>query len=168
MAVGRVLLLVLLMIVTLTSAKNSLQCTRQADELTVTNGGSVFLPCSFNWTGPSPEVCRVVWKKEVKGGDPLVVHTRDRKTENKNQGSEFVGRTALAADWFERRDAALNLTGVSVRDTGTYECHIVTQRPHNSENCAAVTLSVATDAAEITTLPSMLLIAGLALVPFFS
>ncbi|XP_078390009.1 V-set domain-containing T-cell activation inhibitor 1-like [Cetorhinus maximus] len=164
----RILLLLLLMTVTLSSAKTLLQCSGQLEELTGHVGGSVLMPCSFNWTGVMPELHRVVWQKRIEGGQPLVAHERELLEENKSQDREFAGRTSLAANWFEKREASLTLSRVSMNDTGLYQCHIVTQRPHSSAICADIRLTVSPDTAEATTVPSLFLLAGLVLVPLFS
>ncbi|XP_072349274.1 paired immunoglobulin-like type 2 receptor alpha [Scyliorhinus torazame] len=110
--------------------------------MTVPSGSAAALLCSFNWTGRLPEVRQVAWHKSTEGTPSLVVHTRDLFQENKNQDKEFAGRTYLAASWFEKRDASLNLSNISINDTGLYQCQISTERPKASGVCADIKLTV--------------------------
>ncbi|XP_048476177.1 uncharacterized protein LOC125487828 [Rhincodon typus] len=168
MALQRISLLLLLMTVALCWAKDPLSCPPKSGEMIVQVGGSVVMPCMFNWLGSMPESRRALWQKKSEHGSSLVVHVRDMGTENVNQDKEFSGRTSLPADWFEKKDLSLTLTQVSMSDAGDYECHVVTQRPHASNVCMDFKLTVTSDAAEATTIPCILLLMGLAFVPLFS
>ncbi|XP_059831133.1 uncharacterized protein LOC132396980 [Hypanus sabinus] len=162
MAAPRVLLLLLLMTLTFSSAKAGLQCNnKQKEDIDVPSGSWVLLPCQFNWTGVVPEVKRATWQK-----DHVVVHDTNPQ-EQKKQDRMYADRTSMAANWFDKREPLLNLTGLTLNDTGTYQCRVNTNRPQFSSICNTIKLTV-TDAASVVFGPSVLLFIGLALGSFFS
>ncbi|XP_062904813.1 uncharacterized protein LOC134346907 isoform X2 [Mobula hypostoma] len=161
MAAPRVLLLLLLMTLTFSSAKARIQCNKHKEDIDAVSGSWVLLPCQFNWTGVVPEVQRAVWQK-----DSMVVHNTDPQ-QQKHQDRMYADRTSVAANWFEKKDPSLNLTGLTVNDTGIYECRVNTDRPQSFDTCATIKLTV-TDAAGAVFGPTILLFIGLALGTFFS
>ncbi|XP_072905008.1 uncharacterized protein [Hemitrygon akajei] len=162
MAAPRVLLLLLLMTLTFSSAKAGLQCnTQQKEDIDVPSGSWVLLPCQFNWTGVVPEVKRANWLK-----DSVVVHNTDPQ-QQKQQDRMYADRTFVAANWFDKREPLLNLTGLTLNDTGIYQCRVYTDRPQFSSICGTIKLTV-TDAASVMFGSIVLLFIGLALGPFFS
>lgn len=93
---------------------------------------TVRLPCSLPFI-QRPEGLSVVWVKEDKDGNTLIVlKIIDGKENLADQNINYTNRTELSGE-FSQGNADLIIRGVTFSDEGTYTCRVVNGRGHGDK-----------------------------------
>ncbi|XP_056379312.1 CD276 antigen-like [Hyla sarda] len=124
-------------------AAGEIQICPSKQHVTTDVGGTAVLSCRI-WHGTSTDNLSVVWKKTTGGAEDIVVHNQNVGNTSNNQGAAYLHRTAMYEDWFSRRDATLNVTGIGAEDAGEYSCCIIRGPPSLTTmySCCTTTLDV--------------------------
>lgn len=119
-------------------------------DITGRSGQNVTLHCQ----GPSGvNITLLEWSIPEIKSDGYVFFYRNRRSYESYQHERFKGRVELADPSMENGDVSVILKNVSVNDTGTYECRIITSdlssgQRVQSETRQSINLTV-TDSGEL-------------------
>ncbi|XP_030580210.1 polymeric immunoglobulin receptor-like [Archocentrus centrarchus] len=91
---------------------------------------------------PNSNTIRVVKWSRADQGDQYLLLYRDGQFDPDNQHPSFKNRVDLKNRQMKDGDVSVILKNVMINDTGTYECHVVTEETHSPKLIESITLRV--------------------------
>ncbi|CAI5660377.1 unnamed protein product [Oreochromis niloticus] len=105
--------------------------------ITAESGQNVTLKCR----APKSNIRVIEWSRADLGDKYVLLH-RDGHFDPANQHPSFKNRVDLQDKNMKDGDVSLILNSVTVNDTGTYECHILTEETHSQKSISIIYLTV--------------------------